>query len=222
MGRNLSKYGVIFDFNGTLYWDTHIQNVSWDKYLEFQGIQLNEAEKKEYIHGRNGKDSFEYIFKKSFSPMEIEKLTEDKEVIYRSECLKHPMEFAPGALSLLDFLSEMKAKLSIATASGKANVDFFIEKFNLLKYFRYENIIYNDGSIRGKPFPDLFINAIKKMNIHKDHTIVFEDSISGIEAAVKAGVGNIIIVDSNNENFDEFPYPKIIHFDEFDRNLITT
>ena len=220
MGRNLSKYGVIFDFNGTLYWDTSIQNDSWDKYLEIHGIQLNEAEKKEYIHGRNGKDSFEYIFKKSFLPMEIEKLTEDKEVIYRSECLKHPMKFAPGALSLLDFLSEMNIKLSIATASGKANVDFFIEKFNLLKYFRYENIIYNDGSMRGKPFPDLFINAIEKMNISNDHTIVFEDSISGIKAASNAGVGNIIIVDSNNENFDEYPYPKIKHFDEFDRNLI--
>ena len=204
MGRNLSKYGVIFDFNGTLYWDTSIQNDSWDKYLEIHGIQLSKAEKKEYIHGSNGKDSFEYIFKKSFLPMEIEKLTEDKEVIYRSGCLKHPMKFAPGALSLLDFLSEMNIRLSIATASGKANVDFFIEKFNLLKYFRYENIIYNDGSMRGKPFPDLFINAIEKMNISKDHTIVFEDSISGIEAASNTRVGNIIIVDSNNENFDEF------------------
>lgn len=52
----MGKGGVIFDFNGTLFWDSEYQETSWDNYLEIHNINLNKAQKKEYIHGRNGKD----------------------------------------------------------------------------------------------------------------------------------------------------------------------
>jgi beta-phosphoglucomutase-like phosphatase (HAD superfamily) len=51
--------GVIFDFNGTLFWDSEYQEISWDKYLETHNIYLTMAQKKEYIYGRNGKNTLE-------------------------------------------------------------------------------------------------------------------------------------------------------------------
>lgn len=50
----MKKRGVIFDFNGTLFWDTEYQESSWDEYLRHHNIELTESQKKEYIHGRNG------------------------------------------------------------------------------------------------------------------------------------------------------------------------
>ena len=210
---------VIFDFNGTLFWDTEFQESSWDEYFLQYNIQLSAYEKREYLHGRNGEDTFNYIFKKQHSKGEIEILTEDKENLYREECLKHTMELAPGAISLIETLLDTDIKIGIATASGKTNVDFFVEQFDLLRFFEKKHIIYNDGTIKGKPNPDLFFAAMDALDVTADELIIFEDSVSGIKAAENAGINNIVIVNSNNETYNNFNYPVITHFDQFDRSI---
>ena len=212
--------GVIFDFNGTLFWDSEYQEISWDEYLKTHKISMTKSQKKEYIHGRNGRDTFEYLFKRKLSDLEVEQYTEGKEIIYRNECLKHKMMLAPGAIKLLDYLKEQEIPIAIATASGKKNVDFFVDKLNLLDYFAEENIIYNDGKIKGKPNPDIFETAIRKLGISRSESIIFEDSFSGIQAALNCKVANVIIVNSTKENYSDFKLPIIEHFDEFDRNLL--
>jgi len=216
----MGKTGVIFDFNGTLFWDSAYQESSWDEYLKIHNIQLTKSQKKEYIHGRNGKDTFEILFNRKLKDSEVNQLVEEKEILYRKECLKHKMGFAPGAKSLLEYLKNKKIPMAIATASGKTNIDFFIEKFNLLDYFESEHIIYNDGSIKGKPNPDLFEKAIHRLGVKKENSIIFEDSYSGIQAAINCKVQTVIIVKSTKEDYGVFTLPIIKHFDEFDKNLL--
>lgn len=218
----MEKGGVIFDFNGTLFWDSEYQETSWDKYLQTHNINLTKAQIKEYIHGRNGKDTFEILFKQKLNDLEVQQYTEEKEIIYRNECLKHKMELAPGAKRLLEYLKKLEIPMAIATASGKTNVDFFIDKFNLLDYFAEEHIIYNDSIIKGKPHPDLFEKAIHRLGVKKTESIIFEDSFSGIQAAINCKVATVIIVNSTRENYAEFKLPIIEHFDEFDRNLLNS
>ena len=214
----MAKGGVIFDFNGTLFWDSEYQEKSWDEYLQYHDIQLTAAQKKEYIHGRNGKDTFEILFKRELSDEEVHQFTEEKEIIYRNECLRNTMELAPGAITLLNELREQNIPIAIATASGKSNVDFFIEKFGLLDYFETENIIYNDGTVKGKPDPEIFLKAMDQLGVDREKSIIFEDSFSGIQAAINSGASKVIIVNSTGSNFEEFQLPVITHFDQFDRN----
>ena len=218
----MGKGGVIFDFNGTLFWDSEYQENSWDEYLQIHNINLTATQKREYIHGRNGKDTFEILFNRKLSNSEVQQYTEEKEIIYRNECLKNKMELAPGAKSFLQELKTRQIPITIATASGKTNVDFFIEKFSLLDYFEKENIVYNDGKIKGKPNPDLFLKAFKKLDIDKGKSIIFEDSFSGIQAAINSKVSKIFIVNSTDDDFGSFNLPVIKHFEEFDRNLLKT
>lgn len=110
--------------------------------------------------------------------------------------------------------------MAIATASGKSNVDFFIDTLNLLDYFNEEHIVYNDGSIRGKPHPDIFDKAISKLGVDRSESVIFEDSFSGIQAAINSKVAFIFIVNSTNENYSDYKLPIIEHFDEFDKSLL--
>ena len=214
------KYrGVIFDFNGTLFWDTHLQEDSWDRFLEKYGFCFSEEEKKKYIHGINGKDTFEYIFKRELNDAEVHRLTEEKEEIYRAMCLEHGMQLAPGAEQLISFLAKSGVALGIATAAAKNNVDFFIQHFPLLKYFSPEHIIYDDGTMRGKPHPDLFNKAISAIGTKADETLVFEDSHAGVEAGIRSGAGKVIIVNSANAVYDGFSCQQITNFDEVDKAL---
>ena len=115
----MQKQGVVFDFNGTLFWDTELQNRSWDKFLDKYEFKLSEEEKLTWVHGINAMDTFEYLFKRPCSAEEVFRLTEEKEVIYRKMCLEQGMEWAAGALELIEFLKENNVPIAIATASAK-------------------------------------------------------------------------------------------------------
>ncbi len=213
--------GVVFDFNGTLFWDTELQNRSWDRFLAKHGFKLSEEEKHTWIHGINAKDTFEYLFQRSCSPAEVHELTEEKEIIYRQMCLNEGMEWAPGAVDLIEFLLENGVEIAIATAAGKNNVEFFIAQLDMLKYFRRERIIFNDGSMRGKPNPDLFSKAIETLGRKPVEVTIFEDSLAGVEAAKRSGAGNIYIVNGEKDLFRNYNYPVISHFNQVDRSVFS-
>lgn len=215
--------GVIFDFNGTLFWDTDLHNKAWDVYLQALNVKLTNKEKDEHIHGRSGKDIFEFLLGEPLTVRKIMELTEAKEAIYRSECEKQDVALAPGAADLLQYLIDEHIPFGIATASCKSNVDYFYEKFQLHKYLTPNAIVFDDGQLRGKPFPDMFLRAMQLLKLKAEHTICFEDSNSGIQAAENAGFGKIIIVNSTGRAEPNSLHSVIINFNDFDRSeLVST
>lgn len=103
---------------------------------------------------------------------------------------------APGLPAFLDRLREEKIPFTIATAAGKNNVRFFFEHLNLERWFDPEQVVYNDGTLPGKPEPDLYLKAAGRLAISPEDCIIFEDSLSGIEAAKRAGSRRIIGISS--------------------------
>ena len=211
--------GVIFDFNGTMFWDTHFHNKAWDLFLEKHYIILNEQEKNKYIHGKNNNEIFTTLFKRELNSAEIRKFINEKESFYRQICLKHEMELAPGLISLLDYLNEKKNKYTIATASGIENINFFFKHLPIGRWFSKDKIIYDDGNIKSKPDPGIFLKAVNLLNLQPFEVTVFEDSVSGIKAAENACIGKIIIVNSSNVDYSQWEYDKIRNFDEVDRKI---
>ena len=90
---------------------------------------------------------------------------------------------APGAIDFLNYLKENNIPRTIATMSEKDNVDFYIEELKLYQWFDLEKIVYADGTIPGKPAPDIYIKAARMLNLATQDCIVVEDAISGIESA---------------------------------------
>ena len=122
---------------------------------------------------------------------------EEKEVYYRELCLNSPeFHLASGLPAFLDRLLEEKIPFTIATASGKKNVRFFFEHLELERWFDPEQVVYNDGTLPGKPEPDLYLKAAGRLAISPEDCIIFEDSLSGIEAAGRAGSRRIIGISS--------------------------
>jgi HAD superfamily hydrolase (TIGR01509 family) len=213
--------GVVFDFNGTLFWDTDLHNKAWDSFLENKRIILSDQEKNHIIHGKNNQDILRVLFKKSLSKKEIEKYISEKESIYQGMCLNANLQLAPGAIHFLDFLSSNAICFTIATASGPENVDFYFRYLCLDSYFDRSKVIFNDGTIRSKPRPEIFQKAMNIMGLSGIETVIFEDSFAGISAAENAGAGKIIIVNSHNEDYERWSYQKIKNFNEVDKDLFT-
>ncbi len=211
--------GVIFDFNGTLFWDTKLHNTAWDLFLENHKIKLSDHEKNETLHGKNNSDILNMLFNRTLTDGVNAKMSMEKELIYQSLCLSTEMHLAPGAISFLTFLKKNKIPYTIATASSRINVDFYFEHLDLASYFDRSKVIYNNGSIKSKPHPQLFQNAMDVLELAGSEVLIFEDSISGIRAAENALAGEIIIVNSTDDNYSNWKYPVIKDFREVDQSI---
>ena len=112
---------------------------------------------------------------------------------------------------------------TIATMSEWDNVKFYIDNFHLEQWFDIDKIVYSNGTIPGKPAPDIFLIAAQKIGLSPSDCIVVEDAIAGIKSASNAGIGRIIAITSIEpieyykkiEAVDEI----ITDFNELDRKL---
>jgi beta-phosphoglucomutase-like phosphatase (HAD superfamily) len=185
--------GIIFDFNGVLLWDTHLHEQVWSDFAaKLRGTPLTAAEARDYMHGCPNQDIISYILGRPASPEEIRTLTQEKEVIYRNICLTWDgFHLSPGAIDLLDFLVARQIPHTIATASEISNVRFFIERLELARWFDVERIVLDDGTFPGKPAPDIYLRAAANIGVPPAQCIAVEDSVAGIMAAHRAGIGRI-------------------------------
>ena len=207
--------GIIFDFNGTLFWDSEIQENAWKTFgTKLSGRNITDEEFNTYFHGRTNKDTLEYLTERVLTDKEVNELAQQKESIYRDLCKSDLNKFklAPGVERYLDYLKENNIPFTIATASEINNVNFFIKEFQLDKWFDIIKIVYDDGTFRGKPEPDIYLKASEALNIQPDKCIVFEDALSGVQSAQRAGVKEIIaVVPEGRKNiFENQPNLKII------------
>lgn len=217
----MSKKSAIFDFNGTLLWDTHLHNAAWDLFLEKHGFSLSDEEKHRRVHGRLNSEILQDLFDNKLTEAKVEQYSLEKEQIYQGMCLElDDFSLAEGTVELFEKLKEQGNPFTIATAADWVNVEFYIKTLDLCKWFEEDYIVYNDGSVRGKPFPDLFLKALDVLGIEGGDAVIFEDSIAGVKAAEASGAAKIIIVNSNDNDYTEYldKYPIIKSFKEVDLN----
>lgn len=212
--------GVIFDFNGTLFWDTKLHNKAWDTFLAKYGLKLSDEDKFRKMHGKNNRDILISLFEKNLSAEEIHDYVLEKEGLYQELCLQTEMTLAPGVESFFSFLKDNDIPFTIATASGKENLDFYFEHLSLSTWFDYEKVVYNNGLIKGKPDPQIYQLAMEIIDRKPEDVIIFEDAVAGLQSARNATAGKIVIVNSNGDDYSDWRDCQIIKsFDEIDRFL---
>lgn len=219
--------GIIFDFNGTLFFDSDKQEQAWHTVSrQLRGKGFTSEEMYERVHGRSSRSIFEYLLRKPLTQEQVWELIERKETIYRELCLQDEERFrlAPGAAELLDWLCEHGIPHTIATASEIRNVRFFREHFGLDRWVRSEaNRLRRRHVFRASRAPDIYLRAAERIGLSPSRCIVAEDARSGIEAARRAGAGMIVAVASTMDRGTvgriEGVDVVIDRFDRLDRNL---
>jgi HAD superfamily hydrolase (TIGR01509 family) len=99
---------------------------------------------------------------------------------------------SPGAKDLLEALTVRNIPRTIATSSEITNVTFFVEHLGLNRWFDTAKIVYDDGHLPGKPAPDFYLAAAKRIGFDPSQCIAVEDAISGIASAYAAGIGFLV------------------------------
>ena len=222
--RRKKMQSIIFDFNGTLLSDTALHEEAWQQFVqELIGRRLT-AEEFHRIHGRTNHLIVEGILARRLTDAEAEELSERKEAIYRELVLKEDkIELIAGVTDFFDALKENGCLMNIATASPKANLDFYFDIFQLARWFDYEKVIYNDGLLASKPAPDFYVQAAVNLAADPKQMIVFEDSFVGLQGAKNAQAKQIVAVatDGNHEALEQTGLVDFVIDDFFDPRLQT-
>ena len=189
--------GVIFDFNGTLFFDSEKHVKAWNRLSqEMRGKGISSQELQEHFYGVPNNRAIEYLLQKECDETELTRYSELKEAYYRDICREERDSFhlVEGATAYFDRLMESGIPFAIASASIKPNIDFFVESFDLDRWFAPERIIYDDGRFTDKVA--MFRCAAETIGVPVEECLIFEDSESGIRTALEAGCRNIVVVDS--------------------------
>lgn len=189
---------VLFDFNGTLYNDTAFHLQAWMKYLKERfGFDLTEEEVHRRCIGPSNENIFRDFFGTDISMEKIHEYAAEKEVYYRSVCRSDEknLRLMEGAPELFDLLIERGIPFVIATASPIENVEFYMEDLNLKKWITIDRIVYEEGKLPVKPDPAFYIEAARRVGCKPEECIIVEDSKTGIEAAIRAKAGKLIVID---------------------------
>ena len=97
------------------------------------GAGITEKQYYNDVHGKSTRNILEMLLKRKIEEDELCRLVNHKEDLYRQACLDNPdiYRLAPGVEDLLDYLLASGVPRTIATASEKENVDFYIKTLGL-------------------------------------------------------------------------------------------
>ncbi len=179
----MSSVGVIFDMDGVIVDTNPYHKISLQQFCERYGFHLTDEELINKIYGRTNNEWIQNLF----GPLPKDRLFqlgEEKEAMFR-EIYKEVIKPLPGLEDFLKQLEALKIPKAIGTSAPRSNVDFVLEGTGLGKYF---SVILDQSDVEhGKPNPEIYIKTAARLGIDPAQCLVFEDSLSGVEAAQRAG-----------------------------------
>ena len=199
---------VIFDFNGTLFYDTEKHILAWKRFfLEVNGEIPDADTFKNVVIGSDNTTIFKKTVDPDITPKKVKEYSFKKENLYFDECLKDKdmFKFIDGAEKLFEKLTEAGIPFGVATGSNKLNIDFYTEHMECFsRWFSPDkNLVYDDFTIKGKPAPDIYLAAAKKLGADPKDCIIFEDSFPGYLSARASGAKKIVMIEKK-EDFHKF------------------
>ena len=198
--RNLIRYifnnniidTIIFDIDGTLI-NTEKYTIS-SKIIEGKKFGYDISE--EVVINSLGmaknvsNEYYKNIYGNEF-PCEELRLKRTEYIINALE--NNEVEYKKGAKELIEYLLKNKYKLALVSSSGSLLINKYVEHLDLFKHF---NVIITGEDVKnGKPNPDGFLLALKKLNSIPKKSLVIEDSKNGVLAAKKGNIRCVFIED---------------------------
>ncbi|KAG8382469.1 hypothetical protein BUALT_Bualt05G0080500 [Buddleja alternifolia] len=187
---------ILFDIDGTLCDSDPLHYYAFREMLQeigFNGgVPITEDFFVKNIAGKHNEDIASTLF-----PDDHErgvKFLDDKEAMFR-RIVKEKLEPVKGLYKLTKWIEDHGLKRAAVTNAPRENAELMISMLGLSNFF--QALILGSDCERAKPFPDPYLKALEVLKVSKEHTCVFEDSVSGIKAGVAAGMPTVGLTTRN-------------------------
>jgi beta-phosphoglucomutase len=206
----MSKKAFIFDLDGVIVDTAKYHYLAWKKIANELGIEFTH-EHNELLKGVSRVRSLDIIL--DLGNVEASQEQKDQWLVQKNEEYltylvdMDQSEILPGVMSVLEFLKANQQPIALGSASKNARP--ILEKTGILSYF--DVIVDGNDVSNAKPDPEVFLQAAQKLGMTNENSIVFEDSVAGIQAAniaamTSIGIGEATILNEAKYNFKDFTY----------------
>ncbi|KXI28092.1 HAD family hydrolase [Paraglaciecola hydrolytica] len=173
---------IIFDCDGVLIDSEGISKKTLMAQLRELGITIDDAYFIKNCLGR----SFAHVKQSLLADFKV-LLPDDFEQTHQTALVKDFERELVVTPDIKWLLGELTINFCLATSSSRPRTLNALRITGLNEYFS-DNIFTTSEVANGKPAPDLFLHAAKSMGVAAEKCLVFEDSLSGIQAAKSAGM----------------------------------
>ncbi len=189
---------VIFDCDGVLVDSEIISAQVTSDCLKEIGIEISAEYFLETYRGKSVADCIRMITEELSQQESWKSLTNEQKAqqgasFWRQVQLQtlvvceQQLEPIKGIMPVLDYLRDQQIPFCVASNGKHEKMRMTLAKTGIMPYVQGRVFSFEDVT-RGKPAPDLFLHAAKTLNVTPTQSIVVEDSLTGIQAALAAGM----------------------------------
>jgi len=174
---------LLFDLDGTLLDIDHLHYEAWRQQVARHGVALDPHRYRTEVMGFPN-DTILADLVPALSREEGAALVEAKEVLFRS--LATDLVPAEGLFDFLAWADKIGARYGVVTNAPRPNAVQELAGIGLSE--RFESVVIGDELAHAKPHPLPYLVGLERLGGTAAHSVAFEDSISGIRAALAAGL----------------------------------
>ncbi len=184
--------GAVFDMDGLMFDSERLTFDAWYKVLNDNGFSYTFDIYKQTVGKRTveTKAYYESLYGDSFDYNSMRQKAND---VFWDYIEKNGMPIKKGLFELLDYLKANNVKISLATSTSEESAMRMIKKAGVEEYF--DAFVCGNMVKNGKPHPEVFQTAAKKLSLPPQSCIALEDSINGIKSAYAAKMLPIMVPD---------------------------
>lgn len=181
---------AIFDMDGVIV-DSHAAHVrSWKRLFLSLGKSFCDTELDFVREGRRRQEILRH-FLGDLQDKQLQALGREKDRLFQDEI--ENLTTVAGSRTLLEDLKCTGVPTALASCGGMKRVHDLLSHLRLSSYFMA--VVTGDEVAIGKPDPEIFHEAARRLRVHPAESVVFEDSVSGVQGAKAAGMKCVGIAD---------------------------
>ena len=176
----------LFDLDGVIVDTAQYHFTAWQRLADELGVPFDHADN-DQLKGVSRVDSLEYILRKGNLELDNDtkvRLMDRKNAWYLAQVESmETEELFPG---VVDFIDELRAAgVGVALGSSSKNAPLILDRCRIAD--RFDTVIDGNSITFSKPDPEVFLKGAEALGSTPAHTVVFEDAVSGVQAALNGG-----------------------------------
>lgn len=184
---------VIWDMDGVIVDTAPYHFSAWQDAFRKMRVKYTEEDFRRNF-GRRNDSIIRNILGEDISQSEVDAISEEKERDAR-EKMKQNVKPFPGVIELMKLLIEHRFKMALVSSSPPENIKLVTEGLGINNWF--QSVISGGDVTEGKPSPQGFLLATRRLEVKPANCVVIEDAVAGVTAAKKAGMRCLAVTNTH-------------------------
>jgi HAD superfamily hydrolase (TIGR01509 family) len=188
---------AIFDMDGVIVDSHSVHRQAWRELFVSLGHSFSEQELDFVLDGHKRDEILRFFLGEHLSPSDLRYYGSEKDMKF-AQCAGN-MQLIAGVREFIHHLGESGVRLAVASSASRERVEATLARFDVKHSFAA--VAAGDDVSKGKPDPELFQIACRRLGGDPKTTLVIEDAVSGVKGARTAGMQCLGIADRNRAHF---------------------